>query len=241
MEIVAKQAFLFSKIAIQSRELSWIRSGQELAGRVTLKHRFRRQRMNGLKQDSVGTSLENRWKVLWCLNLSRHNRPQWNFIYHQVNACSFLCLETKKRTKRKFKEKSNAPHLFPLLTHKFPNLRLPLSQIELFSLYMLSHLTLVSFLLWCRLDLSILQALYFSLAGYCNVRSAGRRKMRRWKTLFKKLPHNPLWQILLSTPLGILPSDRLPGRCRYGLFRVTNNRIILRLNEKTKFPPAFSL
>jgi hypothetical protein len=125
--------------------------------------------------------------------------PAVNFIYHQVNACSFLCLETKKRTKRKFKEKSNAPHFFPLLTHKFPNFRLPLSEIGLFSLYMLSHLTLVPLprLMPPRLEHTA-GAIFFAcrLLQRAVSRSA---KNEALENSLQETSTEPLSQIVLST------------------------------------------
>jgi hypothetical protein len=44
-----------------------------------------------------------------------------------------------KKSNKKIKEKSNAPHFFPLLTHKFQNYRLqPISDLVIFFLHVIS-------------------------------------------------------------------------------------------------------
>ena len=75
----------------------------------------------------------------WLNNKERNFRLFWPTTGAAL--CSFLCLETKKRTKRKFKEKSIAPHFFPLLTHECHNYWLQrIFVIAIFSLDVISLL-----------------------------------------------------------------------------------------------------
>ena len=85
-------------------------------------------------------------------------------------ACSFLCLKTKKRTKRKFKEKSNAPHFFPLLAHKFAyEMDTRVLELAAFASIASSPMFRQWFGISCGYNLKILQALHFSPSVLCDV------------------------------------------------------------------------
>jgi hypothetical protein len=87
--------------------------------------------------------------------------------------CSFVLKHSlftfflDKKSNKKIKEKSNAPHFFPLLTHKFQNYRLqPISDLVIF-FFMLSHFTYSTF--FCLIELSFVHtagAAFFAFSFY---------------------------------------------------------------------------
>ena len=102
-------------------------------------------------------------------------------------ACSFVLKHSlftfflDKKSNKKIKEKSNAPHFFPLLTHKFQNYRLqPISDLVIFFFHVISlHL----FNFFCLIELRFVHTAGavpppgFSLREHFFHMAAGRR----WK------------------------------------------------------------
>jgi hypothetical protein len=96
--------------------------------------------------------------------------------FFAVAISMFFRLETSlftffldKKSNKKIKEKSNAPHFFPLLTHKFQNYRLqPISDLVIFFFHVISlHL----FNFFCLIELRFVHtagAAFFAFS-FCKV------------------------------------------------------------------------